>query len=258
VPITEFPTTWRLIPLLDAPGAIQMAIDQWLFQQHQENRHPPTLRFYTWNPPAISLGVSQHRHFPDHWRHLTWKGQPIDLVRRPSGGRGVLHQGDLTYAIVTSHIPGSLDQVYRTICQFLMQGWHALGLDLSFGQPDRQYLRSQNCFSLSTNADLVDPEGNKLIGSAQRKQGHYVLQHGSMLLNPDADLFQAVFHTLPPQPLKLQRGDTSSLPLPAIESELIQAATHCFQCRFLYHPLTPLEWQQISVLATQLSKASCA
>jgi lipoate-protein ligase A len=152
---------------MDAPGAVQMAIDKWLLEQHQHHDHPPTLRFYTWNPPAISLGVSQRRKFPEHWQHLTWQGQPVDLVQRPSGGRGVLHQGDLTYAVVTSHIPGNLDQVYRAICQFLIEGWKSLGVELQFGKPDRQYLRSQNCFGLATNADLVDAQGNKFIGIDQ-------------------------------------------------------------------------------------------
>jgi lipoate-protein ligase A len=207
-PISAAPVTWRLIPLLDAPGAVQMAIDWWLLMQHQQHGHPPTLRFYTWNPPAISLGVSQHRHFPDHWRNLKWQGQPIDLVRRPSGGRGVLHQGDLTYAVVTSHLPGNLDRVYRTICQFLITGWQTLGVDLQFGQPDRQYVRSQNCFGLATNADLVDTHGNKFIGSAQRKQGNYVLQHGTMVLDPDVDLFQRVFQMPPPPPISPPGGPT--------------------------------------------------
>jgi lipoate-protein ligase A len=249
-PISEAPVTWRLIPLLDAPGAVQMAIDWWLLQ-HQRYGHPPTLRFYTWNPPAISLGVSQHRHFPDHWHNLRWQGQPIDLVRRPSGGRGVLHQGDLTYAVVTSHLPGNLDRVYRTICQFLITGWQTLGVDLQFGQPDRQYVRSQNCFGLATNADLIDTHGNKFIGSAQRKQGSYVLQHGTMVLDPDFDLFQRVFQTPPPPPISLQEGRLTDLSPPTIITALTQAAQHCFNCNLIEQPLTQTEWTEIRALAHQ-------
>ncbi|HSM82971.1 MAG TPA: lipoate--protein ligase family protein, partial [Nodosilinea sp.] len=92
------PTPWRLIPPIAAPGAVQMAIDTWLLDQHQRHGHPPTLRFYTWSPAAISLGVSQRQQIPEHWRGLRWQGQPVDLVQRPTGGRGVLHQGDLTYS----------------------------------------------------------------------------------------------------------------------------------------------------------------
>jgi lipoate-protein ligase A len=222
-----------------------MAIDQWLLEQHIHHGHPPTLRFYTWNPPAISIGVSQRRKFPAHWKNLSWEGQVIDLVQRPSGGRGVLHQGDLTYAVVASYIPGDLDQVYRTICQFLIKGWRRLGVDLQFGEPDRRYLRSQNCFGLATNADLVDPQGNKFIGSAQLKHGKYVLQHGSMLLQPNPDLFQQVFHCPPPQPAQRQGGNGSDLSILEIIRALSLAAENCFGCQLVEQPLTAVEWQKI-------------
>ncbi len=231
-----------------------MAIDQWLLKQHQHHGHPPALRFYTWNPPAISLGVSQRRQVPDHWRHLTWQGEPVELVQRPSGGRGVLHQGDLTYAVVTSHIPGNLDQVYRTICQFLIEGWRSLGVELQFGQPDRQYLRSQNCFGLATNADLIDIRGNKFIGSAQVKQGKFVLQHGSIALKPDPDLFQQAFHCSPPGRVHRQTGDMADLSMAEIIRTLTAAAQVCFQCRFIEHPLTAQELHEIKTLSALPSK----
>lgn len=240
--------------MLEAPGAVQMAIDQWLLEQHRHHRHPPTLRFYTWNPAAISLGVSQRRRFPAHWQNLAWQGQPVELVARPSGGRGVLHQGDLTYAVVASHIPGNLDQVYRTICQFLIQGWKTLGVELRFGDPDRRYLRSQNCFGLATNADLIDAQGNKFIGSAQLKQGRYFLQHGSMQLRPDPDLFHQVFHCAPPNPVHRQGGLISDLSVPAIVEGLTSAAERCFECRFLDQPLTPEEWQRINQIVASSQK----
>jgi lipoate-protein ligase A len=84
---------WRLIPLLEATGTVQMAIDSWLLEQHQCGKHPPTLRFYTWSPAAISLGYHQ-RQYPQSWQNLTGGGKKLDLVLRPSGGRAVLHQGD--------------------------------------------------------------------------------------------------------------------------------------------------------------------
>ncbi|HEY9649888.1 MAG TPA: lipoate--protein ligase family protein, partial [Coleofasciculaceae cyanobacterium] len=78
-----------------------MAIDQWLLEQHRIGNHPPVVRFYTWASPTISLGYHQRR-WPVFWQQLTWQGIPLDLVRRPTGGRAVLHQGDLTYMVVTS------------------------------------------------------------------------------------------------------------------------------------------------------------
>ncbi|MEB3360205.1 MAG: biotin/lipoate A/B protein ligase family protein [Synechococcales bacterium] len=235
-------THWRLIPLLDAPGTMQMAIDSWLLNQHQQG-HPPTLRFYTWSPPAISLGVSQRRQVPEHWRSLTWQGRSVELVQRPSGGRGVLHQGDLTYAIVTSQ-PG-LDRTaaYAALCEFLIVGWAKLGIHLQFGQPNRAYLKSQNCFALSTNADLVDDRGRKFIGSAQRLQGSCVLQHGSMLLAPNPDLFVQVFGGEPPEPLFGDRPLTDQIP--EIVAALTEAAALCFGAEFEVAALTPAEWAEV-------------
>lgn len=241
-------TIWRLIPLLETHGKLQMAIDKWLLTQHQNNHHPPTLRFYTWNPTAISLGVSQKHHFPTHWQNIIYEGKPLDLVKRPSGGRAVLHQGDLTYAVITSHLEGNLDQVYRQICQFLILGWRKLGVELYLGQPERQHLRSRsgisvrspNCFKLATNADLVDSQGNKFIGSAQLKKDKFTLQHGSMMLKSDLELFERVFNTLPPKAII-----PDFLSLDEIILTLTEAAAECFNCQFVIQPLSNEEMTEI-------------
>ena len=239
---------WRLIPPLEASGAVQMAIDAWLLDQHQHHGHPPALRFYTWRPAAISLGVSQRRQVPEHWHNLVWQGQPVELVQRPTGGRGVLHQGDLTYAVVTSKVEGDRHQVYRSLCQFLIEGWAALGVALDFGQPSRDYGRSPNCFALATSADLVDAQGHKVIGSAQLRRGPYLLQHGSIGLNLDAKLWQQVFHTPPSPPTQAQLAVQNGLSLSEAIASLTQAATNCFNCRLVARPLTPAEWGEINAL----------
>lgn len=225
---------------------MQMAIDQWLLVQHQQFNHPSTLRFYSWNPPAISVGVSQKKYYPPHWDTLQWQGKSIDIVKRPSGGRGVLHQGDLTYSVISSQFEGNLDEVYRQISQFLIVGWQKLGIELKFGKPERQYLKSSNCFALATNADLVDSQGNKFIGSAQLKKGKFILQHGSMVLNPDSQLFQQVFKSSPPQkPLT---------PIPAIDKivqTLTLSAEETFNCQFIAQSLSEGEIQSIKTLLTK-------
>jgi lipoate-protein ligase A len=214
-----------------------MALDSWLLDQHQHHGHPPTLRFYSWRPAALSLGVSQRHSYPEHWQRLTWRGQPLDLVQRPTGGRGVLHQGDLTYALVTT-APGPRHQVYEQLCQFLIQGWTQLGLPLQLGAPNRDYRRSAHCFGQATAADLVTPQGHKLIGSAQLRQGPAVLQHGSMQLAPDPDLWAQVFASPAPPPL--------ALPPPAtIMAALEQAAARCWGCAWVRQPLSDQEWQQV-------------
>jgi lipoate---protein ligase len=231
---------WRLLPLIEASGQIQMAIDRWLLQQHQQGNHPPCLRFYTWSPVAISLGYHQ-RHYPDRWNELQWQGQKIDLVRRPTGGRAVLHQGDLTYMVVTSGLRGSRMQVYEAICQFLIAGWRSLGLELYYGQAGRGYIHNPNCFGTATQADLIDCNGNKRIGSAQLKRGDMILQHGSMVLYPDSDLFEQVFQEEAPPTLNL----SSSLFLNQIINALTQAASEHFQVEWELQPLSTEEWGSI-------------
>ncbi|MBW4618478.1 MAG: lipoate--protein ligase family protein [Cyanosarcina radialis HA8281-LM2] len=213
-----------------------MAIDLWLIERHLQGLHPPTLRFYTWSPPAISLGYHQHR-YPEFWQDLTWQGMPVELVRRPTGGRAVLHQGDLTYAVVTSGLKGSRLQVYETICEFLLQGWRRLGLELHYGTAGRGYIDQPNCFGTATGADLVLADGTKFIGSAQLRRGDGILQHGSMRLTPDVNLLERVF------------GE-ASLPVPRIDiaidtivDTLAQAAASCFEVQLVTNPLSEAEWQ---------------
>lgn len=232
---------WRLIPPLRVAGAVQMALDAWLFEQHGQGTHPPTLRFYTWNPPAISLGYHQ-RQFPADWQTLSWAGQPLQLVRRPTGGRAVLHHGDLTYAVITSGLSTNRQQAYHQICEFLIQGWRSLGLELSYGTAGRGYIHTPNCFGTATAADLVLADGAKFIGSAQFRRGNVILQHGSMRLQQSPALFQTVFATdpqLPQLPPSLQTGD---LPERAI-AHLVKAATLCFNAEFELQPLSSEEWQ---------------
>lgn len=230
---------WRFIPLLDAPGSVQMAIDSWLLEQHCQGHSPPILRFYTWSPPAISLGYHQHQ-WPPAWNHLVWQGQPLDLIRRPSGGRAVLHQGDLTYAIVASGISGSRTQVYRQICEFLCRGWRSLGVELVYGQAGRGYHRNPNCFGTATGADLTLVNGHKLIGSAQLWRGTTVLQHGSIRLHPDPELRAQVFG---PEGLPTGTLPTENYPIKQVINALVVAAADCFQAQFQPLPLSEVEYQ---------------
>ncbi|BAZ52282.1 biotin/lipoate A/B protein ligase [Nostoc sp. NIES-4103] len=231
---------WRLIPVLEASGNVQMAIDRWLWEQHQSGKQPPCLRFYTWSPPAVSLGYHQ-RQYPEYWQHLTWKGQKLDLVRRPSGGRAVLHQGDLTYAVITSGLTGSRVDAYQKICEFLIQGWRSLGVELHYGTAGRGYIHNPNCFGTATSADLVTADGYKLIGSAQLRSAGAILQHGSMRLQPDAELFTQVFgaesFTKPQLP--------QSLTVEKIITALTAAASNCFATEIEVQPFSEMEWQAI-------------
>jgi lipoate-protein ligase A len=239
---------WRLIPPIQASGHWQMAIDRWLLQEHQAGHQPPSLRFYTWQPVALSLGYFQQR-YPKAWNYLTWRDQPVDIVQRPTGGRGVLHQGDLTYTVVTSGLKGTRQQNYEQICQFLINGWQHFGISLSYGQSQRGYHHNPNCFGTSTSADLVDAKGHKRIGSAQKYVGQALLQHGSMTLFPDRRLYRQVFGVDAPPPI-LPTTDTEGV-ITTLIATLQTAAQDCFGIHLQPQPITDPEKRAIAKLNPQ-------
>ncbi|NJN04718.1 MAG: lipoate--protein ligase family protein [Leptolyngbyaceae cyanobacterium SL_1_1] len=214
-----------------------MALDRWLLDQHCLGLMPSVLRFYRWQPVAISLGYHQRR-YPDYWSDLTWQGQPVDLVRRPSGGRAVLHQGDLTYAVITS-ASGSRQQVYEQICEFLVQGWRSLGLPLRYGTAGRGYIHNPGCFTTATAADLVLENGAKLVGSAQLRRAGGLLQHGSMPLRTEASLYQQIFGSADSLPDGAVLGSFSD---EQIIAALVSAAQKCWLAEFEAQSLTPDEY----------------
>ena len=251
--------TWRLIPLMEGSGKMQMAIDAWLLNQHQQAKHPPTLRFYTWHPAAISLGY-HHKDSPPGWEQLTWQEKPLDIVRRPTGGRAVLHQGDLTYAVVTSTLPGKRLEVYRQICQFLIAGWRSLGVELDYGTATKEYIENHNCFATATGADLITAKGDKAIGSAQLRRKKAILQHGSMRLSTDINLFQTIFNQpqgknlleLIPQSPRYSAVKRRSLlglrhncSIAKIVETLTEAAIATFKIDLVEEPLSNAELQDI-------------
>ncbi|UBF29182.1 lipoate--protein ligase family protein [Kovacikia minuta CCNUW1] len=232
-----------------------MALDLWLLNQHLQGQHPPTLRFYTWNPATISLGYHQ-RQWSNHWQQLSWNGSPVELVRRPTGGRAVLHQGDLTYAVITSGLKGNRVQVYQSICEFLIQGWRAIGVNLDYGQAGRGYIHNPNCFGTATGADLVLADGSKLIGSAQLRRGNAILQHGSIQLQPDEDLFYQVFGVKPATP-KLPFSLPEKPLLETVMTVLTDAAIDSFGIDLKIQPLSKSEWDEILAQMDRTGEDGC-
>ncbi len=237
-------STWRLIPLMEASGKLQMAIDRWLLERHRQGKHPPTLRFYTWQPVAISLGYHQ-QNYPANWQQLTWQDIPLEIVRRPTGGRAVLHQGDLTYAIVTSNLTGTRLAVYKHLCRFLLAGWQSLGIELNYGLADRAYSEQHNCFATATSADLITARGIKLIGSAQLRRRKAILQHGSMQLTTNRQLLTQIFGTGNFSNLQDLLKPNVEIDLNIIIRALTQAAVTCFKINLVEKPLSEAELQDI-------------
>lgn len=221
-----------------------MAIDTWLWEQHHLGQMPPCLRFYQWHPAAISYGYHQ-KNLPEHWQNLAWEGTRLEAVRRPTGGRAVLHQGDLTYALVTTLPQASRRAAYEQLSEFLIQGFQKLGIHLRLGSEQRNYQQSPNCFATPTTADLVLDNGYKLIGSAQAWKGQTVLQHGSIRLNPNPNLWQQVFQAPLPAPPK-------NLPSPDIlVATFIKTFQELWAVEFQSEPLSPTEWPAIEQIQHQ-------
>lgn len=236
----------RLIPCWTAPGSLQMQIDRWLLQEHLAGRQPPILRFYHWSPVAISLGYHQRR-YPEAWEHLVYQERPVDLVRRPSGGRAVLHQGDLTYTLITRNQNSTRLESYQHLCKFLILGWQRLGIELAYGDRGRDYRAQANCFATATGSDLVTPEGYKLVGSAQLRKDSATLQQGSMRLAPDPELWRRVFNETP------LTSPVAHLEPQSIAAALVAAATETLGIHWQVQPLSPGELVAIQASGDLLS-----
>ena len=227
----------RRLPTSCLEGTWQMAIDGWLLEQRA-----PAFRLYHWERPTLSLGFHQ-RSLEPHWGELAAAGV-IDLVRRPSGGRAVLHAGELTYALVWPEAVANRQRAYAQACGWLLEAFARMGLPL---EPGRQAASSQrsSCFATSTPADLVHGCGAKRIGSAQLWRGGCLLQHGSILLDPPSDLWNLVFRTPPPQlpPLPLDAS--------ALENLLTEIALACLPTAGSGSSLRPLDAAELATIGAR-------
>ena len=183
---------WRFLDTLPAPGAWNMAVDVALMESVRAGS-PPILRFYRWSPPCLSLGrnqPAQGRYDTAALRERGW-----EAVRRPTGGRAVLHDRELTYsAVVWENRLGGPRATYSAINEALVAGLQRLGVRAEL-QP-RGSVRApvpslDPCFGEPVEGEVV-AGGRKLVGSAQMRERGILLQHGSLLLADD----QAPVHEL--------------------------------------------------------------
>jgi lipoate-protein ligase A len=192
---------WRLLLAFDQPGAWHMATDDALHAAFVPGRDRPILRLYSWAPACLSLGYGQPSTDVDL---AACRQAGIDLVRRPTGGRAVLHDHELTYAVIAATddpiVGGSIAQSYRAIAAGLLAGLRALGVDavLAAGSPggDLAARRSGACFAVATRHEIVW-RGHKLAGSAQLRRGGVLLQHGSLLLAHGQTALAALLRATP-------------------------------------------------------------
>ncbi|HDP36310.1 MAG TPA: lipoate--protein ligase family protein [Candidatus Atribacteria bacterium] len=202
---------WRLIKDSYHNGFMNMAIDEAIMIAHREGLVPPTIRFYQWSPPAVSLG-----YFQDLKKEIdviTCKNMGIDIVRRPTGGKAVLHDKELTYSFIIREdhplVNDSILETYKKISGGMIRGLSYLGITAEL-VPLREKLKktlSDNeakskiphpdiksiCFSVPSQYE-VQVEGKKIVGSAQVRKRGVVLQHGSLLIELEKDKLFSVFN----------------------------------------------------------------
>ena len=166
-----------------------MAIDEAIFNGVIAGTSDPTIRFYDWDPPTASFGYHQQAEKEIDFDRLDSLGW--GLVRRPTGGRLVLHIEEVTYAVIgplSGYLEGSLTQSYSAISIALAEGLKSLGVDVEFEKgelsPHHQREANNPCFTSSSRYELK-VEGKKIVGSAQVRRNNALLQHGSIVLNHD-------------------------------------------------------------------------
>ncbi|RDI41175.1 lipoate--protein ligase family protein [Falsibacillus pallidus] len=192
---------WRFIDSGNCSPSFNMALDEALLDWHSEGKIPPTIRFYGWDPATLSVGYFQKVEKEINMDAV--RENKLGFVRRPTGGRGVLHDQELTYSVIVSEehpeMPKTVTEAYRVISEGILKGFHELGLEAYFAVPrtedERSSLknpRSAVCFDAPSWYELV-VEGRKVAGSAQTRQKGVILQHGSILLDLDEDLLFSLF-----------------------------------------------------------------
>lgn len=187
--------TWNFINTGSNDPYYNMAFDEALLNFVSRGEIDPVIRFYTWNPATLSVGYFQRLIKEIDTAKV--KALGYGLIRRQTGGRGVLHDKELTYSVIVpeSHpnMPSTITEAYRVISEGLLEGFKLLGFDAYFAIPrseeEREKLkqpRSAVCFDAPSWYELV-VEGRKIAGSAQVRQKGVILQHGSLLQDVDID-----------------------------------------------------------------------
>lgn len=192
--LKSYAEPWNLIvdrtPL---KGSLNMAIDDYFFQSL--GKRPQTyLRFYTWKKPTVSLGYSQ-RIFKVADVEYCQRNE-IDIVRRMTGGKLVLHHKEITYSVCSSDSETftiSVAESYRLISQALMKGLERMGLKpyLADSTPDFYAKGNLPCFSYPARNE-IEVLGKKIVGSAQKRVGSKFIQHGSIPLEEDGGLLKPI------------------------------------------------------------------
>jgi lipoate-protein ligase A len=179
--------TWRLLRSAPADGATNMAADEAILRAVAAGLVPPTLRFYSWEPACLSLGRAQPVADVDL---DPLRAAGFGLVRRPTGGRAILHVDELTYSVIAPQddprVAGGIVESYRRLSAGLMRGLERLGMVNLVADQRVENHRPEGpvCFEVPSDYEIT-VGGRKLVGSAQMRAQRAVLQHGALPLYGD-------------------------------------------------------------------------
>jgi lipoate-protein ligase A len=183
-------SNWRLLVDREADAATNMAVDEALLDSYLSAAGAacaPTLRLYGWNPPALSLGKGQPAGDGHDPAFLSREG--IDLIRRPTGGQAVLHEGERTYCVVGRLDRSPFDRgvlaTYLSISAALRRAFEILGVSTGIAPQVASPPSGPVCFNTASTHELLH-EGRKVVGSAQMRRRQAFLQHGSIPYRADA------------------------------------------------------------------------
>jgi lipoate-protein ligase A len=182
-------SNWRLILSHPAPGAWNMAVDEAILEYAGQGKVQPTLRLYAWNPPCLSLGYAQPNNDVDRASLNLYGWQ---LVRRPTGGRAILHTDELTYSIMgpasEPRLAGSVLESYQRLSRALLAALQSLGINAQATTINDSVTPNNDtnpvCFEAPSYYEITF-NGKKLIGSAQARRKEGILQHGTLPLCGD-------------------------------------------------------------------------
>jgi lipoate-protein ligase A len=225
------------------PAALNMAIDEYLFNIcHQKKLG--FFRLYNWEKPTFSFGVSQKITNAIDVDFI--QENNCAYVRRITGGKTVLHHHEITYAVISSedifYKDNDLYRSYMLISTMLVNAFHALGLDarLSKGSPHHLAKSNNPCFSFPTPNEL-EINGKKIVGSAQKRDKQALLQHGSIPISMDYELYAAGTHS---RPAIIKKSMTTLSEIAdKTKDRLIQALIASFQA-FIRQPLEEFTFQK--------------
>jgi lipoate-protein ligase A len=180
--------TWRLLITPPACGAWNMAVDEAILEAVGRRQNLPTLRLYAWEPACLSLGYAQPLADVDIPR-LQARGW--EVVRRPTGGRAVLHTDELTYSVIAPldevRVIGTVLESYHRLALALVEALNLLSMQVKINENSAKPSSTSTnpvCFEVPSTYEIT-VGGKKLVGSAQARRKDGVLQHGSLPLTGD-------------------------------------------------------------------------